>query len=108
MPSFVSNTLRRASDVIFSLLQMLNRVFLAVANTMRQQTFAKAYDPPVRALCHLLSQKPVAGLATSLQSWCPKNCTAREFEVISFLGPFLRPSVIYEDDVGTPTFLHIF
>jgi hypothetical protein len=67
---------------------------------MRQQSFAKVYDPPLRALLLLSSQKPVAGLITSLQSWAPKNCTAREFEMISFLGPFLRPSVLYEDDVS--------
>jgi len=95
-PEFLADLVQRFAED--GLEGIFNGVLLFLSNNMRQQSLSKSYSFPIRALTQLVAFKPIASLAVNLSSWCPKKISAREFELISFLGPFFRPSASIEDD----------
>lgn len=59
---------------------------------MRSVDFAGGWRSYISALTNLAAHKELIRVMTSMENFIPQNSTASNFEVLSFLGPFLRLS----------------
>ncbi|TPX46860.1 hypothetical protein SeMB42_g02682 [Synchytrium endobioticum] len=77
--------------------EILSPVIAGIAGYMRTQNVSKDVNTPLRAIRQLVEIPVIARSLTKLPSWNPPNTTARAFEVITLLGPFLSRTSILPD-----------
>ncbi|KAF9927043.1 hypothetical protein FBU30_003541 [Linnemannia zychae] len=65
----------------------------------RTATILTDWRTPLRALLTLIDVPTMAAAIPQVATWNPSNATARQVEIVSALGPFLRTSGFCTDDL---------
>lgn len=75
-----------------------------LAARARTATILTDWRTPLRALLTLVDVPAMAASIPQVATWNPANATARQVEIVSALGPFLKTSGFCADDVNTTVF----
>ncbi|KAG0210185.1 hypothetical protein BGX33_005091 [Mortierella sp. NVP41] len=77
---------------------IIQPVVAGLAARARTATILTDWRTPLRALLTLIDVPAIAASITQVATWNPANATARQLEVVSALGPFLKTSGFCADD----------